>query len=82
MNMAAPPANVIQLRGVYRTYEMGDQLLHALNDVDLDIEAGEFTVLMGPSGSGKTTLLNLIGALDEPTAGTVTISNSVYTIQS
>jgi len=67
--MAAPPANVIQLRGVYRTYEMGEQLLHALNDVDLDIARNEYVAIVGASGSGKSTLMNLIGCLDRATRG-------------
>jgi putative ABC transport system ATP-binding protein len=64
---------IVSVRGLTREYQQGSHTVHALRGVDLDIEAGEFTVLMGPSGSGKTTLLNMIGALDEPTAGTVTI---------
>jgi putative ABC transport system ATP-binding protein len=66
----------VSVRGLTREYKQGDHIVHALRGVDLDIESGEFTVLMGPSGSGKTTLLNLIGALDEPTAGTVTIDGA------
>jgi putative ABC transport system ATP-binding protein len=66
----------VSVRGLAREYKQGDHIVHALRGVDLDIESGEFTVLMGPSGSGKTTLLNLIGALDEPTAGTVTIDGN------
>jgi putative ABC transport system ATP-binding protein len=69
MSMAAPPANVIQLRGVYRTYEMGNQVLHALNDVDLDIARNEYVAIVGASGSGKSTLMNLIGCLDRATRG-------------
>ena len=69
MSMAAPPANVIQLRGVYRTYEMGDQVLHALNDVDLDIARNEYVAIVGASGSVKSTLMNLIGCLDRATRG-------------
>ena len=64
---------IVSVRDLARQYPQGTHIVHALRGVDLDIEAGEFTALMGPSGSGKTTLLNLIGALDEPTAGTVTI---------
>ncbi len=63
----------VSVRGLTREYKQGDHIVHALRGVDLDIDSGEFTVLMGPSGSGKTTLLNLIGALDVPTAGTVSI---------
>ena len=69
MSMAAPPANVIQLRGVYRTYEMGDQVLHALNDVDLDIARNEYVAIVGASGSGKSTLMTVIGCLDRATRG-------------
>ncbi len=64
---------IVSVRDLTREYEQGTHIVHALRGVDLDIESGEFTALMGPSGSGKTTLLNLIGALDEPTAGIVTI---------
>ena len=66
----------VSVRGLTREYKQGDHIVHALRGIDLDIDSGEFTVLMGPSGSGKTTLLNLIGALDVPTAGTVTIDGN------
>ena len=66
----------VSVRGLTREYKQGDHIVHALRGVDLDIESGEFTVLMGPSGSGKTTLLNLIGALDVPTAGSVSIDGN------
>ena len=65
--------SIVTVRGLEREYRQGDLVVRALRGVDLDIDTGEFTALMGPSGSGKTTLLNLIGALDEPTAGTVTV---------
>jgi putative ABC transport system ATP-binding protein len=64
---------IVSVRNLTREYLQGTHTVHALRGVDLDIEPGEFTVLMGPSGSGKTTLLNMIGALDEPTSGTVVI---------
>jgi putative ABC transport system ATP-binding protein len=64
---------LVEIREVSRSYEIGGGTVTALADVDLDVEAGEFVVVLGPSGSGKTTLLNLIGALDIPTAGEVTI---------
>jgi len=65
--------SIVQVRGASRDYAQGEHTVHALRGVDLDIESGEFTVLMGPSGSGKTTLLNLIGGLDEPTAGSIEV---------
>jgi putative ABC transport system ATP-binding protein len=60
---------VIRLQDVWRTYQLGDQTLHALADVTEDIQDGEHVAVMGPSGSGKSTLLNLIGLLDRPTRG-------------
>ncbi len=61
---------MIGLRGVSRTYMMGDAEVHALDAVDLDIAGGEYLAVIGPSGSGKSTLLNVLGFLDRPTAGT------------
>ena len=61
----------LRLRGVGRTYERGGETLHALEDVDLTVEAGEFVAVVGPSGSGKSTMLNTLGLLDTPTAGDV-----------
>lgn len=63
------PAPIIRLRGVSRNFTMGDQVVHAMDGVDLDIVPGELVVLMGPSGSGKSTLLNIIGCLDRPSSG-------------
>jgi putative ABC transport system ATP-binding protein len=64
---------VISARGVSKIYRMGDQELRALDDVSLDIEAGDFLAIMGASGSGKSTMMNLIGALDTPTSGSLAI---------
>jgi putative ABC transport system ATP-binding protein len=61
---------MIELEGVYRTYAMGGQLLHALNDVSETIEAGDYVAVVGPSGSGKSTLLHVLGCLDRPSRGT------------
>ena len=60
---------MIRLEGIHRDFQVGDQTVHALDDVNLDIGSGEYLSVMGPSGSGKSTLLNLIGLLDRPTAG-------------
>jgi len=63
----------IELRDVQKSYRMGDNLITALAGVTLDIEAGELVVILGPSGSGKTTLLNILGGLEAPDSGTVTV---------
>lgn len=60
---------MIRLSGIQRVFQVGDQAVHALRDVDLTIGAGEYLSIMGPSGSGKSTLLNLIGLLDRPSDG-------------
>jgi putative ABC transport system ATP-binding protein len=65
--------SIVSVQNASRRYEQGALTVDALRGVDLQIEAGEFSALMGPSGSGKTTLLNLIGGLDTPTGGTVTV---------
>jgi putative ABC transport system ATP-binding protein len=64
---------IIRVDNVHKSYLMGKEAVPALRGVSLDIEPGEFVCLMGPSGSGKTTLLNIIGGLDEPSRGHVTI---------
>ena len=63
----------IQCRGLTREYVKGDTVIRPLDDLDLDVPAGDFLALMGPSGSGKTTLLNLIAGIDSPTRGSLTI---------
>jgi len=66
----------IQLRDVYKVYYKNRIEIPVLNGLDLDINAGEFVVLMGPSGSGKSTLLHLMGGLDRPTAGSVRVGDA------
>ncbi len=61
---------MMRLEQVSRDFLVGDQVVHALDNVDLEIQAGEYISVMGPSGSGKSTLLNLLGLLDRPTSGT------------
>ncbi len=60
---------MIRLEHLHRTFPVGEAEVHALRDVNLDLEPGEYVSIMGPSGSGKSTLLNIIGLLDRPTAG-------------
>jgi len=67
----------IMLRDVRKTYRMGSSLITALDGVTLDIEAGEFVVVLGPSGSGKTTLLNILGGLESPDQGEVRIDGEM-----
>src|SRR5690606_11425231 len=62
---------VLSARGLCKSYRMGDVVVHALIDVNLDLAAGELLVLLGASGSGKSTLLNILGGLDVPTSGSV-----------
>ena len=72
----APPAPVIvSVRGVDKVYRSGGEELYALRGVDLDIRRGEYLAIMGPSGSGKSTLFNMIGALDRPTRGEITVGS-------
>jgi putative ABC transport system ATP-binding protein len=61
---------LIEMRGIERTYVMGDNLVHALRGVDLVIEKGSSIAIMGTSGSGKSTMMNIMGCLDQPTKGT------------
>jgi putative ABC transport system ATP-binding protein len=63
-------APLIEMRGIERTYVMGDNLVHALRGVDLVIEKGASIAIMGTSGSGKSTMMNIMGCLDQPTKGT------------
>jgi putative ABC transport system ATP-binding protein len=65
---------LVSLRNVVKRYTRGKQNVEVLHSLNLDVPAGEFLALMGPSGSGKTTLLNLIGGLDQPTEGEVSVA--------
>lgn len=67
--------STVSCRKLCKTFGEGDLAVHALRDVDLDIDTGGFVCLSGPSGSGKTTLLNMIGGLDSPTRGEITVAD-------
>jgi putative ABC transport system ATP-binding protein len=65
-----------RLEHVSRTYQKGKERVEVLHELDLEIPQGDYIAIMGPSGSGKTTLLNLLGGLDKPTSGTVTVGGA------
>src|SRR5436190_20966284 len=60
---------LIDMKNIWKTYQMGNEELHALRDVSFDVKRNEYLAIIGPSGSGKSTLMNLIGCLDSPTSG-------------
>jgi len=70
---------LIRARGLGKTYRRGGEEIHVLQGLNLDVDAGDFVAFMGPSGSGKTTLLNLLGGLDVPSAGSVTVAGDEIT---
>jgi putative ABC transport system ATP-binding protein len=70
---------LLEIRNLSKVYQRDSQMIAVFEGIDLDIEAGEFLVLMGPSGSGKTTLLNLVAGLDKPTTGTISVGDAEVT---
>jgi|TARA_B100001964_G_scaffold232451_1_gene288280 putative ABC transport system ATP-binding protein len=66
--------SIVSLNNVEKSFTKGREIVEVLHGIDLEIDEGDFIALMGPSGSGKTTLLNLIGGLDQPTAGSVVVA--------
>jgi putative ABC transport system ATP-binding protein len=71
--------SLIQARGLGKAYRRGGEEIHVLQGLNLDVDSGDFVAFMGPSGSGKTTLLNLLGGLDVPSAGSVTVAGDEIT---
>jgi putative ABC transport system ATP-binding protein len=72
-------SSLVRVRGLDKKYQRGSEEIHVLQGLNLDVDAGDFVAFMGPSGSGKTTLLNLLGGLDLPTAGTITVAGDEIT---
>jgi putative ABC transport system ATP-binding protein len=77
--MSNPKRTVFRARQLTKSYAMGDVQVHALRGVDLDLDAGEFIVILGASGSGKSTLLNILGGLDTPSTGSVRFEDQELT---
>jgi putative ABC transport system ATP-binding protein len=73
----AVPASLISMRDIWKTYQMGEEKVHALRGVSFDVQKGEYLAIIGPSGSGKSTLMNLIGCLDTPSQGQYWINSKL-----
>lgn len=73
----AIPASLISMRDIWKSYQMGDETVHALRGVSFDVQRGEYLAIIGPSGSGKSTLMNLIGCLDTPSKGRYFINSKL-----
>src|SRR5690349_11351859 len=71
--------SLIQVRGLNKTYRRGGENIQVLQGLNLDVDKGDFVAFMGPSGSGKTTLLNLLGGLDVPSSGTISVDGDEIT---
>ena len=68
--------NVIDIKGITRNFQLGQEAVKVLKGIDLTIEKGEYVAFMGPSGSGKSTLMNLLGCLDTPTSGSYILNGA------
>lgn len=69
--------SIVELKELTKIYKVGDVEFKALDGIDLNIEEGKFVVILGPSGAGKSTLLNMLGGLDSPTGGTISVDKFV-----
>jgi putative ABC transport system ATP-binding protein len=76
---SATSQSLIRVRGLNKTYSRGGEKIQVLQGLNLDVDKGDFVSFMGPSGSGKTTLLNLLGGLDVPSAGSITVDSDEIT---
>src|SRR5450631_34660 len=76
---SATSQSLIRVRGLNKTYSRGGEKIQVLQGLNLDVDKGDFVAFMGPSGSGKTTLLNLMGGLDVPTRGTISVAGDEIT---
>src|SRR6516164_11445711 len=72
-------SSLVQVRGLNKTYRRGGEQIQVLQGLNLDVDKGDFVAFMGPSGSGKTTLLNLLGGIDLPSSGSITVSGDEIT---
>src|ERR1017187_6729043 len=79
VNSTGNSTGLIHVRGLDKTYRRGGEQIHVLQGLNLDVDKGDFVAFMGPSGSGKTTMLNLLGGLDVPTSGTVSVAGDEIT---
>ena len=68
-------SSLIDITDIRRDFPLGNEIVHVLKGIDLQIDKGEYVAIMGPSGSGKSTLMNLLGCLDTPTSGTYILNN-------
>src|ERR1044072_1561945 len=71
--------SLVRVSGLDKKYQRGSEEIHVLQGLNVDVDKGDFVAFMGPSGSGKTTLLNLLGGLDVPTAGSITVAGDEIT---